>query len=110
MMDMLTQVTIMDLVVKLTESPYGVKLMNQAKFIDNLFDKFGGQNEDSFGFLTSNMILVGAKLYSIDIELFNPFESENYMAMYKSYLCGPIDMNYPNRKDIALSSMYFLFI
>lgn len=60
--DILTQVTIMDFVVKLSESPFGVLLMNESEFIDQLFSTFG--DNDSFGFLSSNMLLVGAKLYS----------------------------------------------
>ena len=74
----------MDFVVKLSENPYGIKVMNESAFIENLFLTYGGQN-DSFGFLTSNMLLVGAKLYSegstteSDELLFNPFENESYM-------------------------------
>ena len=52
----------MDFVVKLSESPHGVKIMNESGFIDNLFSTFG--DNDSFGFISSNMLLVGAKLYS----------------------------------------------
>lgn len=53
----------MDFVVKLSESPHGIKLLNESNFIDKLFETFGGANEDSFGFITSNMLLVGSKLY-----------------------------------------------
>lgn len=59
--------------------------MNESNFINNLFEVYGSSN-DSFGFITSNMLLVGAKLYQIDPELFNPFENENYMKMFKVYL------------------------
>lgn len=31
------------------------------------------------------------------------------MEMFKSYLLGPIDMDKPHHKDIALSCLYFLF-
>jgi hypothetical protein len=61
--DILTQVTIMDFVVKLSESPHGLKLLNQSDFIARLFETFGGSNQDSFGFISSNMLLVGSKLY-----------------------------------------------
>jgi hypothetical protein len=69
----------MDFIVKLSENEHGVKIMNESSFIQNLFETYGGKNEDSFGFISSNMLLVGAKLYSIDVELFNPFECPNYM-------------------------------
>ena len=55
------------------------------------------------------MLLVGAKLYELDVSLFNPFENSNYMEMFKTYLLGPIDMDKPHKKDIALSCLYFLF-
>jgi len=104
----------MDFVVKLSESPYGVKIMNESGFIENLYSTFGGGN-DSFGFISSNMLLVGAKLYSEGVNtdsnelLFNPFENENYMNMLKYYVCAPIDMDKPHLKDIGLNCMYFLF-
>lgn len=85
-MDLLTQVTIMDFVVKLTENENGVYLMNESNFIDNLFSHFGGDNEDSFGFITSNLLVVGAKLYSIDTALFDPFANQNFMHMLRAYL------------------------
>jgi hypothetical protein len=49
--------------------------MNQTGFLEKLFNTFGGQNEDMFGFLNSDMLLVGAKLYSIDPSIFNIFEN-----------------------------------
>lgn len=61
--DILTQVTIMDFVVRLSENSHGIKLLNECNFIHKLFETFGGSNEDSFGFITSNMLLVGSKLY-----------------------------------------------
>ena len=42
MLDILTQVSIMDFVVKLTENDNGSKLLNESGFITKLFDKFGG--------------------------------------------------------------------
>lgn len=77
--------------------------------MNNLFETFGGSNEDSFGFISSNMLLVGSKLYQMDNNLFNPFENVNFMKMFKSYLLGPINMDKPHHKDIALSCLYFLF-
>jgi hypothetical protein len=74
-----------------------------------LFNQYGGQNEDSFGFISSNMLIVGAKLYSIDPNLFNLFENENYIKTYLAYLCGPISMDKPHLKDIALDCLYFIF-
>lgn len=41
-LDMLTQVTIMDFVVVLMESPHGVALMNESGFIKKLFEKHAG--------------------------------------------------------------------
>jgi hypothetical protein len=99
----------MDLVVKLSESPHGLKLMNEENFMSSLFETFGGANEDSFGFITSNMLLVGAKLYQIDPLLFNPFTNANYMSMFRSYLLGPVNLDKPHHKDVALSCLYFLF-
>ena len=110
--DILTQVTIMDFVVKLSESPHGVKVMNESAFIENLFSTFAGN--DSFGFISSNMLLVGAKLYSEGSTtetselLFNPFENKNYMQMLRAYLCE--DLGKPHLKDIGLSCLYHLFI
>mmetsp|Transcript_31667 Transcript_31667/g.48442 ORF Transcript_31667/g.48442 Transcript_31667/m.48442 type:complete len:176 (+) Transcript_31667:786-1313(+) len=99
----------MDFVVKLSESPSGVSLMNESEFISKLFFTFGGGNEDSFGFISSSMLLVGAKLYSLDPKLFNPFENKNYMKMFRSYMCGPLDVNKPHLKDIAMSCLHFFF-
>ena len=76
----------MDFAVKLTESEIGVQLMNESNFIDNLFSHFAGSNEDSFGFITSNLLVVGATLYSIDINLFDPFANQNFMQMLRAYL------------------------
>ena len=100
----------MDFVVKLSENEFGVKIMNESNFVSNLFETYGGQNDDSFGFISSNMLLVGAKLYSIDIDLFNPFLSQNYMLMFKAYLCGPENSEKPHLKDIALSCLYFMLV
>jgi len=110
MMDMLTQVTIMDFVGKLSTSLHGARLMNEANFLEELFNNFGGQNEDSFSFLTSNMLLVGAKMYSQDPTVFNPFENQNYMLMLRSHLCGPFDVDRPHLKDVGLSVLFFLFV
>ena len=107
--DILTQVTIMDFVVRLSESTHGIKLLNEYNFIHKLFETFGGSNEDSFGFITSNMLLVGSKLYQIEPSLFNPFLNQNFMSMFKSYLLGPVDADKPHHKDIALSCLYFIF-
>lgn len=41
-LDILTQVTIMDFVVILCKSPYGVNVMNESGFLDKLFERFGG--------------------------------------------------------------------
>lgn len=41
-LDMLTQVTIMDFVVVLMESPHGIALMNESGFIKSLFEKHAG--------------------------------------------------------------------
>jgi len=84
--------------------------LNEQNFINNLFTQFGGQNEDSYGFLTSNMLLVGAKLYSVDPALFNPFENQNYMGMLRSYVCGSHNTDKPHLQDIGLSCLYFLFV
>ena len=56
------------------------------------------------------MLLVGAKMYSISPEIFNPFESQNFMMMLKSYLCGAFNVDKPHLKDIAISCLYYLFI
>jgi len=48
------------------------------------------------------MLIVGAKLYSIDPQLFNPFENKNFMGMLKAYLCGAVNMDKPHMKDIGL--------
>jgi len=92
----------MDFVVKLSESEHGISLMNESNFITKLFDQFGAPGDDAYGFINSNMLIVGAKLYSIDPNLFNPFENKNFMAMFIAYLCGPIDTDKPHTKDIGL--------
>lgn len=100
----------MDFVVKLSENEFGVKVMNESNFMTTLFGTFGGaQGEDSFGFVTSNMLLVGAKLYSTDPSTFNPFENANYMYMFKAYLCSN-DPEKPHLKDIGLSCLYFMLL
>lgn len=99
----------MDFVVKLSENEFGLKIMNESSFIQNLFESYGGKNEDSFGFISSNMLLVGAKLYSIDITLFNPFESPNFMEMFKQYLMND-SAEKPHHKDVALSCLYFMLL
>ena len=38
MMDLLSQISIMDFVVALSESEFGVQLMNESNFITKLFD------------------------------------------------------------------------
>lgn len=55
------------------------------------------------------MLLVGAKLYSVKTDVFNVFESPNYMQMLKEYICGPSNSNKPHMKDIGISCLYFLF-
>lgn len=60
------------------------------------------------GYLSSNMLMIGAKLFSVDPTLFNPFENVNYMNQLKSYLCGPVDMDKPHKKDVGLNCIYFL--
>ena len=82
--------------------------MNESKFIDKLFETFGGNNEDSFGFITSNMLLVGAKLFSISPKLFDPFQNNNYMAMLRSYISASGDKT--NWIDVGLNSLNFLFV
>ena len=99
----------MDFVVKLSENEYGLKIMNESNFIQNLFETYGGKNDDSFGFISSNMLLVGAKLYSIDVTLFNPFQSPNFMALFKQYLIND-SADAPHHKDVALSCLYFMLI
>jgi hypothetical protein len=39
------------------------------------------------------MLLVGAKLYSIDPKLFNPFENENFMKILRNYICEGSSMD-----------------
>ena len=108
MLDILTQVTIMDFVGKLAGNEHALKLMNESNFIEQLFNNFGGQNEDSFSFLTSNMMLVGAKIYSEDPKTFDVFENSNFMSMLRGYLSGPFDVDKPHLKDIGLSSLFFI--
>ena len=99
----------MDFVVKLAENEHGIKVLNEQNFIHNLFEEFGGSSEDSFGFLSSNMLLVGAKLYSVDPALFNPFDNKNYMSMLRQYICGSHNTDKPHLLDVGLSCLYFLF-
>lgn len=54
------------------------------------------------------MLVVGAKLYSVDTEVFNVFENKNYMTMLRQYMYGP-DVGMSNCQDIGLSCLYFLF-
>mmetsp|Transcript_7445 Transcript_7445/g.12581 ORF Transcript_7445/g.12581 Transcript_7445/m.12581 type:complete len:171 (-) Transcript_7445:487-999(-) len=98
----------MDFVVKLSDSQYGFKIMNESNFIENLFKQFGGEGNDSFGFISSNMLLVGAKLYSISPSLFDPFENANFMAMFRAYMCGAADPCKPHKKDLGLNCLAFL--
>lgn len=35
------------------------------------------------------MLVVGAKIYSVDTEVFNVFENKNYMKMLRQYMYGP---------------------
>ena len=92
----------MDFVVKLCENEHGFKVMNESNFIATLFDKFGAPGSDAYGFINSNMLLVGSKLYSIDHTLFDPFTCANFLTMLKSYLCDPINLDKPHLKDIGL--------
>ena len=108
---MLTKVVIMDFIVVLSDNEHGVKVMNESDFISKLFDMYGGANQDadSFGFISSNMLLVGAKLYSMGPHLFNPLENKNFMMTLRSYVCAPLDQDKPHLKDIGLSALYFIF-
>ena len=101
---MLTQVTIMDLVVQLMESENGVALINESGFIKKLFEQHAGDQT----FVRSNMLLVGAKLFSMD--RFEAFDSPNYMEMLRFFVCAPIDNDKPHLKDIGLNAMIFLFM
>lgn len=103
-LDMLTQVTIMDFVVVLMESPNGVAIMNESGFIQKLFEKHAGDQT----FVRSNMLLVGAKLFSMG--RFDAFESPNYMEMLRFFVCAPIDNDKPHLKDIGLNALIFLFM
>lgn len=108
-LDPLSQISIMDFIIKLSENEQCLQVMTEANFIQRLFETYGKPGEDSYGFITSNMLLVGAKLYSMDTELFNVFENENYTSMLKSYLCNPIDQSKPHVKDIGIQCLFFIF-
>lgn len=97
----------MDFVVELCKSAHGFTVMNESNFINNLFDTYGGTNEDSFGFITSNMLLVGAKLFSLDPSLFNPFENKNYMNMLRQYIGAPMDRS--SLIDVGINALNLLF-
>lgn len=108
--DLLTKVVIMDFIVILADNEFGVKVMNESSFISKLFDFYGGANSeaDSFGFVGSNMLLVGAKLYSMDPALFNAPENKNFMITLRSYVSTALDSDKPHLKDVGMSALYFL--
>lgn len=108
-MDMLTQVTLMDFVVKLSENETGVHLMNESSFVNKLFEHYGAPGNDQYGFVNSNMLLVASKLYSIQSSHFDPFSSENFMQMLRFYVCSDVDVDKPQLKDTGLQCLFFLF-
>ena len=101
---MLTQVTVMDFIVILMESEHGVSLMNESGFIETLFKKHSGDQT----FVRSNMLLVGAKLFSMG--QFEALDSHNYMEMLRFFVCAPIDNDKPHLKDIGLNALIFIFM
>ena len=93
----------MDFIVILMESEHGVSLMNESGFIETLFKKHSGDQT----FVRSNMLLVGAKLFSMG--QFEALDSHNYMEMLRFFVCAPIDNDKPHLKDIGLNALIFIF-
>ena len=109
MNDLLSQISIMDFVVKLSESPISVASLSESNFIDRLFAHFGNPESNAYGFINSNMLMVGAKIYSVNPSLFNPFENPNYMEMLRGYLTQSVDQDKLHLKDIGIQCLYFIF-
>ena len=84
--------------------------MNNSNFIQKMFEQYGSPGQDSYGFINSSMLIVGAKLYSIDVKLFDPFDPfkcDNFMGMLRDYMESQ-EQEKQHLVDIGLQTLYFL--
>lgn len=62
--DILTQISVMDLVRLLGKKMWTSLLLVNNNFIGNLFKTFRGEGQDNYGIVENNLIVLAASIYS----------------------------------------------
>ncbi|CDW80652.1 UNKNOWN [Stylonychia lemnae] len=103
-LDMLTQMAVMDFVAILGQNQQTSMILAKKQFLPKLFEKFR-YGEDHYGFITNNLVVLGAFIYSVNAKIYNPLQSEDYLAYFRNM----ISSKSPKDQETASTCMFFFF-
>ena len=81
--DPLSQMAIMDFITTLTQQPWTQMFIAKSNFLERLLHKYAHNQGDTYGFITNNLISLGAFVYSQNKEVFNALANQDYVAILK---------------------------
>jgi len=72
--------------------------------LQKLFARFK-YGEDTYGFITNNLVVLAAFVYTSNEHLFNPFKSDDYLYYFRTLIFSKT----PKDQETAVTCMYFFF-
>ena len=75
----------MDFIGTLTTQPWTSLFLASSKFLDRVLHKYATEG-DTYGFITNNLITLGAFIYSQNPQIFNALENPDYLQFFRRYL------------------------
>jgi hypothetical protein len=79
-------------------------LLAETKFLDRLLTKYS-KEPDTYGFITNNLITLGAFVYSQNQEVFNALQNKEFVGFLKRYCASKTAKD----QETACTCLYFLF-
>ncbi len=95
---------IMDLVGTLSEHEWTSMFLAESKFLQRLLTKYAN-NSDTYGFITKNLITLGAFVFSQNPSSFNAITNKDYVGFLKQYFSSKV----PSDNEAACTCLFFLF-
>jgi hypothetical protein len=95
---------IMDFVGILSQTVWTSMFLAKSKFLESLLTKYS-QEGDTYGFITNNLITLGAFAYSQNPEIFDALKNKDYVSFLKRY----VNSKSTKDQETACSCLHYIF-
>ena len=102
--DPLSQMAIMDFVGTLSQEPWTSMFLAQSKFLERILHKYATDG-DAYGFITNNLIALGAFVYSQNPLIFDALSNKDYVFFFRRYITSKNTIE----QETACTCLHFFF-